>query len=155
MIELLQEGDVAPSFDFRDAEGKVHSTDSLKGKPFIVYFYPRDDTPGCTKEACGFRDHWQAFEAAEITVIGVSADSEASHEKFRNKYNLPFGLAADEDKSIVQAYRVWGEKSMMGRTYQGIHRVTYCVNAEGLIAKVYPKVRPNEHAQEILKEFAK
>ena len=152
-MNLLKEGDIAPSFSFHNADGTSHSTDDLKGTTFVVYFYPRDDTPGCTKEACGFRDQWEKFQEAEVTVIGVSADSEESHNKFRNKYDLPFALAADEDKAIVQAYGTWGEKSMMGRTYQGIHRVTYLVDTDGRIAKVYPKVKPNEHAEQILQDL--
>ena len=122
----------------------------LNGKPVILYFYPRDDTPGCTKEACSFRDHFAAFNALGAVVLGVSADSVKSHGKFAEKFKLPFPLLADEDKTIVQAYGVWGEKRFLGKRYMGIHRVTFLIGADGRIRKIWPKVKPEEHADEVL-----
>lgn len=149
-VSPLKPGELAPNFDYTDIDGSSKNTADLKGQSLLVYFYPRDDTPGCTTEACGFRDSFDSFQQANITIIGVSCDNEKSHEKFRNKYNLPFALASDEDQSIVKAYGVWGEKKFMGKTFEGIHRISFLVDTEGVIAKVYPKVKPAKHAQEIL-----
>jgi len=150
----LQQGHPAPTFSFREANGASRSTSDLKGNPFVIYFYPKDDTPGCTKEACGFRDHYDAFTRRGVTVIGISPDGDESHHRFRNKFNLPFALASDEDHSISKAYGVFGPKTFMGRSYEGVHRVTFLVDAGGRIAKVYPKVKPEEHAQEILADLS-
>jgi thioredoxin-dependent peroxiredoxin len=152
-IPLLREGSEAPPFSYRDADGRTLDTGDLCGGPFVVYFYPKDDTPGCTQEACGFRDSYEEFAAAGVPVIGVSPDEDESHTKFRRKHNLPFGLASDTDHTIAEAYGVWGEKVFMGRRYHGVHRVTYVVNADGRIAKVYPKVKPAEHARQILSDL--
>jgi thioredoxin-dependent peroxiredoxin len=122
----------------------------LKGKNVVLYFYPKDDTPGCTKEACGFRDAFAEFEKAGAIVLGVSPDSVASHEKFTTKFKLPFPLLADPDKEIVQAYGVWGEKSFMGRKYLGTLRMTFLIGPDGRIRKIWPKVKPEEHAPEVL-----
>lgn len=146
----LKEGDVAPAFTAPTSGGPTASLADFKGRPVILYFYPRDDTPGCTKEACAFRDAFADFTAKGAVVLGVSADSVKSHDKFIQKFKLPFTLLADEDKRIVEAYGVWGEKSFMGRRYQGIHRVTFLIGGDGRIQKIWPKVKPEEHAAEVL-----
>jgi peroxiredoxin Q/BCP len=150
-IELqLQEGDTAPAFTAPTNGGGTASLADFEGKQVILYFYPRDDTPGCTKEACGFRDHFAEFKKRGAIVLGVSTDPPKSHDKFVEKFKLPFPLLADTDKKIVQAYGVWGEKSFMGRKYMGIHRVTFLIDETGKIKKIWPKVKPEEHAREIL-----
>lgn len=146
----LSEGDEAPPFTYRDANGLECGTNDLKGSSYLVYFYPRDNTPGCTAEACGFRDHHTELSKLGFTVIGVSCDSEKSHEKFRKKHALPFPLAADESKDIVQAFGVWGEKTFMGRKFEGIHRMSFIVGADGKIAKAYHKVKSKIHPDEVL-----
>ena len=146
----LKEGDVAPAFTAPTSGGPTASLADFKGRPVILYFYPRDDTPGCTKEACAFRDAFADFTAKGAAVLGVSADSVKSHDKFIQKFKLPFTLLADEDKRIVEAYGVWGEKSFLGRRYQGIHRVTFLIGGDGRIQKIWPKVKPVEHAAEVL-----
>ena len=146
----LKEGDLAPSFTaVTNGGGKVCLSD-FKGKNVILYFYPRDDTPGCTKEACAFRDEFGAFQRKGAGVLGVSTDSAKSHDKFVEKFKLPFILVSDEDKKIVQAYGAWGQKSFMGRKYQGTYRMTYLIGPEGRIKKIWPVVKPAEHAQEVL-----
>ena len=150
-IELtLKEGDKAPDFSAETQSGERITLKSLKGKAVILYFYPRDDTPGCTKEACAFRDSYAAFKKAGAIVLGVSTDSVKSHGKFAEKFSLPFPLLSDEKKEIVEAYGVWGEKSFMGRKYMGTNRVTFLINPKGRIAKIWPKVKPEEHAGEVL-----
>ncbi len=146
----LKEGDPAPAFSAATSGGGRVSLAELKGKNVILYFYPKDDTPGCTKEACGFRDHFAAFAKHGAVVLGVSTDSAKSHDKFVEKFKLPFTLLADEDKAIVGAYGVWGEKSFMGRKYQGTHRVTFLIGPDGRIKKIWPQVKPDEHAAEVL-----
>ena len=146
----LNEGDQAPTFFFREANGEKRSTADLAGSPYLVYFYPRDNTPGCTAEACGFRDHLPSLSKLGMTVIGISCDSEKSHEKFRSKFDLPFPLAADESQEIVKAFGVWGEKSFMGRKFDGIHRMSFLVGADGKIAKAYHKVKAKAHPDEVL-----
>lgn len=146
----LKEGDKAPAFTALTQDGTTISLADLKGKSVVLYFYPKDDTPGCTKEACGFRDHFQALRKAGVMVLGVSADSIKSHAKFATKFKLPFPLVADTDRSIVKQYGVWGPKKFMGRTYDGIHRVTFLIGADLRIRKIWPKVKPEEHAAEIL-----
>jgi peroxiredoxin Q/BCP len=150
-IELkLKAGDSAPEFSAAtNGDGKVSLAD-FRGKNVVLYFYPKDDTPGCTKEACAFRDHFAEFKKAGAVVLGVSTDAVKSHDKFAVKFKLPFTLLADEDKKIVQAYGVWGEKSFMGRKYQGTHRVTFLIGPDGRIKKIWPKVKPDEHAEEVL-----
>ena len=125
----------------------------FQGKHVILYFYPRDNTPGCTKEACAFRDDFAAFKKKGAVVLGVSTDSAKSHDKFAEKYQLPFTLVADEDKKIVQAYGAWGEKSFLGRKYQGTYRVTFLIGPDGRIKKIWPAVKPAEHAEEVLGEL--
>lgn len=146
----LKPGDKAPDFTAATQDGSRISLSQFRGKPVVLYFYPRDDTPGCTKEACSFRDGFAAFEKKGAVVLGVSADPVKSHAKFATKYKLPFPLIADEDQQIVQAYGVWGEKRFMGRKYMGIHRVTFLIDEEGKIRHIWPEVKPEEHATEVL-----
>jgi len=153
-LELkLKEGDLAPDFTAATSGDGSVSLAEFRGKPVILYFYPKDDTPGCTKEACGFRDQFAAFKKKGAVVLGVSPDSSSSHANFAAKFTLPFTLLADEDKKIAQAYGVWGEKTFMGRKYQGVHRVTFLIGPDGRIRKIWPKVSPETHATEVLKEL--
>jgi peroxiredoxin Q/BCP len=150
-LELkLKVGDLAPNFTAATNGGGKASLADFKGKNVVLYFYPRDDTSGCTKEACAFRDHYADFKKAGAVVLGISIDPVKSHDKFAAKYKLPFTLLADEDKTIVQAYGVWGEKSFLGRKYQGTNRVTFLIGPDGRIKKIWPKVKPDEHAEEVL-----
>lgn len=150
-IELkLKEGDPAPEFNLASSGGGRVSLADFKGKNVILYFYPKDDTPGCTKEACAFRDDFAAFKKKGAVVLGLSTDSVKAHDKFVEKFKLPFTLLADEEKKIVQAYGVWGEKSFMGRKYMGTHRVTFLIGPDGKIKKIWPTVKPEEHAAEVL-----
>ena len=150
-LNLLQNGDKAPNFSFKDpVSQEIQDTSTLMGKPYLVYFYPRDNTPGCTKEACGFRDLFKQFQQAGLTIIGVSCDTETSHEKFRAKHDLPFPLVADTDKKLVNAFGVWAKKTFMGRVFDGIHRVSFLVGPKGNIIKVYPKVKAAAHPDEVL-----
>ena len=146
----LKEGDAAPPFTAETQNGQTVSLKQLAGSPVVLYFYPRDDTPGCTKEACAFRDAYTDFRKAGAVVLGVSVDTVKSHQKFAEKFNLPFDLLADTDKKIVQDYGVWGEKSFMGRKYMGINRVTFLIGPDARIAKVWPSVKPEVHAAEVL-----
>ena len=149
-MALLAVGEKATAFKSTDQDGKPVSLSDYKGQKLVVYFYPKDDTPGCTKEACSIRDGWSQFRRKKVAVLGVSVDDAKSHRKFVDKFSLPFRLAADTDKAIVKAYGVWGEKSMYGRKYMGTHRVTYLIDEKGRIAAVWPKVKPEGHADEIL-----
>lgn len=146
----LKEGDIAPEFSVTTSGGGKISLADFKGKNVILYFYPKDDTPGCTKEACAFRDNFAEFKKRGAIVLGVSPDSVKSHDKFVGKFKLPFALLADEDKTIVNAYGVWGEKSFMGRKYLGVYRVTFLIGDDGHIKKIWPQVKPDEHAMEVL-----
>jgi peroxiredoxin Q/BCP len=146
----LKEGDPAPAFTAATTGGGTLSLSDLRGKNVVLYFYPRDDTPGCTKEACAFRDEFAAFKKRDVVVLGVSTDTEKSHEKFVAKYKLPFTLLADPDKQIVRAYGVWGQKSFLGRKYMGTHRVTFLIGPEGRIRRIWPAVKPTEHAEDVL-----
>ena len=146
----LKEGDPAPAFAANTNGGGRVSLSDFKGKQVVLYFYPRDDTPGCTKEACGFRDAFAEFRKKGAVILGVSVDPVKSHDKFVTKFKLPFTLLADEDKKIVEAYGVWGQKSFMGRKYMGIHRVTFLIGTDGRIKKIWPLVKPEEHSQEVL-----
>ena len=147
---MLKEGDPAPAFTAATNGGGKISLADFKGKNVVLYFYPRDDTPGCTKEACAFRDHFADFKQQGVIVLGVSADPVKSHDKFVEKFKLPFSLLADEDKKIVEAYGVWGQKSFMGRKYLGIYRVTFLIGPDGRIKKIWLDVKPAEHAAEVL-----
>ena len=149
-ILKLSEGDLAPDFTAATNGGGAISLAELKGKSVILYFYPRDDTPGCTKEACGFRDNFAAFKKKGAVVLGVSIDPVKAHDKFVEKFKLPFILLADVDKKIVETYGVWGQKTFMGRKYLGVHRVTFLIGPDGKIKKIWPKVKPDEHAAEVL-----
>jgi peroxiredoxin Q/BCP len=146
----LKEGDKAPAFSAATNGGGSVSLTEFKGKNVILYFYPKDDTPGCTKEACAFRDQYAAFKKRGAVVLGVSVDPVKAHDKFVEKYKLPFTLLADADKKIVEAYGVWGQKTFMGRKYLGVHRVTFLIGPDGKIKKIWPKVKPEEHAAEVL-----
>jgi peroxiredoxin Q/BCP len=147
---MLKEGDRIPDFSLSDQDGKLRTPADFAGKPLVVYFYPKDDTPGCTKEACSFRDAYAELRAKGAAVVGISADGAASHLKFARKYELPFTLLADPEKTTIQAFGAWGEKSMYGKTYEGILRSTFVVGADGIVKKVFPKVSPAEHAAEVL-----
>ena len=149
-ILQLQEGDPAPAFTAATNGGGTVSLADFKGKHVVLYFYPKDDTPGCTKEACAFRDTHAALKKKGAVVLGVSTDPVKAHDKFAAKYELPFLLLADVDKKIVEAYGVWGEKTFMGRKYQGTHRVTFLIGPDGRIRKIWPEVKPVEHAAEVL-----
>ncbi len=146
----LKEGDVAPEFTTTTNGGGKVSLKDFKGKNVILYFYPKDNTPGCNKEACAFRDNFDVFEKKGAVVLGVSTDSVKSHDKFVEKFKLPFTLLADEDKKIVQAYGVWGPKTFMGVKYTGTSRVTFLIGPDGKIKKIWLKVKPGEHAEEVL-----
>jgi thioredoxin-dependent peroxiredoxin len=146
----LKVGDTAPLITLKDDAGKEFSLKELRGKKVVLYFYPKDDTPGCTNESCDFRDHQPAFTKAGAVIIGVSVDSVASHQKFKKKHQLNFALLSDEAKSVVQAYGVWKEKSMYGRAYMGTERTTFIIDEKGKIAKVFPKVKVAGHAAEVL-----
>ncbi|MCA1951347.1 MAG: thioredoxin-dependent thiol peroxidase [Treponema sp.] len=148
---MLQIGDKMPTFELPDQEGKLVKSSDFAGKPLVVYFYPKDDTPGCTKEACSFRDSFKEFTDRGVAVIGISADTAQAHGKFASKYNLPFILLSDPDKSVIKAFGAWGEKKMYGKSYEGIIRSTFVIDAEGNVKKVFPKVKPEDHAQEVLK----
>src|SRR6201988_1089249 len=150
---MIKEGATAPAFKTNDADGETVTLNDLRGQKVVLYFYPKDDTPGCTKEACSFRDAWAKFKKRGITVLGVSPDTEASHKKFETKYSLPFTLLADKDHAIADAYGVWGEKKFMGRTYMGVHRTTFLRDEKGKIKKVFEKVKPEDHANEVLEAF--
>ena len=149
-MSLLAVGTQAPEFTTTDQDGKKRSLSDFKGMKVILYFYPKDNTSGCTKEACAFRDHFDAFRRLGVEILGVSVDSEKSHQSFVQKYGLPFTLLADTDKRLVEAYGVWGEKSLYGKRYMGTNRVTYLIDEAGKIAAVFPKVKPETHAEEIL-----
>ena len=151
---MLKEGSAAPAFKTKDANGETVSLRDLRGQKVVLYFYPKDDTPGCTKEACSFRDAFSQFKKKGIAVLGVSPDSEASHQKFVTKFKLPFTLLADTERSIAEAFGVWGEKKFMGRTYMGVHRTTFLIDEKGKIKKIFEKVKPEEHASEVLEAFA-
>jgi peroxiredoxin Q/BCP len=146
----LKPGDLAPEFKALSQDGGNVSLADFRGKSVVLYFYPRDDTPGCTKEACGFRDAFAEFRKKGAVVLGVSTDPVKSHGKFATKFKLPFTLLADEDKKLVTAYGVWGEKSFMGRKYQGTHRVTFLIGPDGKIRQIWPDVKPADHATEVL-----
>ncbi|MFZ2523479.1 MAG: thioredoxin-dependent thiol peroxidase [Minisyncoccia bacterium] len=149
----LNEGARAPDFIAKDGEGKKHRLSDYKGQWILLYFYPKDDTPGCTKEACSIRDAWPDFKKLKVQVFGVSIQDEKSHKKFVEKYDLPFMLLADPDKEIVGKYGVWGEKSLYGRKYMGTSRQSFLIDPKGKIAKIYEKVNPVGHAEEVLEDL--
>lgn len=146
-------GDLAPDFSLLDEEENMHHLSDYRGKFVLLYFYPRDDTPGCTKEACGFRDDYSDYEKAGVTILGVSPDTPQSHLNFKSKYNLPFTLLADQDHKVSETYGVWGTKKTFGREVKGILRTTFLIGLDGNILKVFEKVRPANHSAEILSEI--
>lgn len=146
----LREGDPAPDFQAAVTGGATLSLSSLRGRSVVLYFYPKDDTPGCTKEACGFRDEHDAFERLGAVVLGVSPDPVKAHDKFTQKFRLPFPLVSDPDHAIAEAYGVWGEKVFMGRRYLGVHRVTFLIGSDGHLRRIWPSVKPEVHAAEVL-----
>jgi thioredoxin-dependent peroxiredoxin len=153
-VANLKEGDKAPDFAVPDADGNVVRLKDLRGKKVVLYFYPKDDTPGCTKEACAFRDSFGKFRKRGIEVLGVSLDSEKSHQKFAKKFDLPFRLLADTDRALSEKYGTYGEKKFMGRNYMGVNRMTFLIDEKGKIKKIYEKVKPDDHAEEVLAEFS-
>lgn len=146
----MKEGTKALDFKLKDKDGREHKLSDYKGKPIVLYFYPKDDTPGCTMEACSFRDNYAEFKKKGAVVIGVSVDDEKSHKKFADKYKLPFILLADPEKKVVQKYGVWGEKSFMGKKYMGTTRATFIIDKDFKIKKIFPKVSVPGHTKEIL-----
>lgn len=149
----LKIGQRAPSFALPDQHGEKHKLADYKGKWVLLYFYPRDDTPGCTKEACSIRDNFSGFRKLDAEVLGVSADSVRSHEKFARKYDLPFTLLADEDKKLVNRYGVWGLKKSFGREFEGIRRTSFLIDPKGKIARIYENVKPTGHAEQVLQDL--
>ena len=149
----LAEGDNAPDFKAKDQNGKPVSLSDFKGKKVALYFYPEDDTPTCTIEACNLRDNFALLKKNGITVLGVSPDDEKKHKKFEKKFDLPFTLLADEGKKIIDKYGVWGEKNLYGRKYMGLHRTTFLIDEKGVIKKIFKKPRSKMHSQEILKAW--
>jgi len=147
---MIAEKSKAPAFSLKDQDGNTVSLADFKGKKVVLYFYPKDDTTGCTLEAKGFRDNYDEYAKRGVVVLGVSPDSEKSHQKFISKYELPFTLLVDEDHKVASEYGVWGQKKMYGREYEGIHRTTFLIDEDGKVAKVFPNVKPAGHAEEIL-----
>ena len=149
----LKEGDKAPAFKGKDQNGKDVSLADFAGKKVVLYFYPKDDTPGCTAQACNLRDNYSLLTKKGLVVLGVSVDGAKSHKKFEEKYELPFTLIADDDKKIVEAYGVWGEKKFMGKTYMGTHRVTFLIDEHGKIKSIISKPDTKNHTEEVLKAW--
>lgn len=149
-MTTLKAGDKAPNFKAVDQDGNTHTLADYKGKKLVVFFYPKASTPGCTAEACNLRDNWATFQKEGYEILGVSADSQRRQTNFKNKYELPFPLLADEDKSVIEAFGVWGPKKFMGKEYEGIHRTTFIINETGKIEEVIQKVKTKAHAEQIL-----
>jgi thioredoxin-dependent peroxiredoxin len=147
---MLKPGDLAPDFQVPDGEGGTVRLSDLRGKRLVLYFYPKDMTPGCTQQACDFRDRYQEIQAAGAVLLGVSPDSEASHRKFAAKHGLPFPLLVDTDSAVATAYGVWKEKSLYGRTYMGVERTTFLIDEQGRIARVWPRIKVSGHGDEVL-----
>ena len=150
-MTTLQKGNPAPNFSGKDQDGKIHTLADYKGKKLVVFFYPKANTPGCIAEACDLRDNFARFEAQNYALIGVSADSAKAQASFKNKFEFPFPLLADEDKSVIQSFGVWGPKKFMGKEYDGIHRTTFVINEKGVIDDVITEVKTKAHAAQILK----
>lgn len=151
---MVETGQLAPNFTLPAHTGESISLESFRGKPVVVYFYPKDDTPGCTKEACSFRDHWEALGRHGVVVLGISPDGVASHQKFAAKYSLPFPLLADPDHAVAEAFGAWGSKSMYGKTVTGILRTTFLIGPDGLVRHVFKKPKTDIHAEEVLARLA-
>ena len=149
-MNTLSAGDKVPDFKATDQDGNVVSLSDYAGKKLIVFFYPRANTPGCTAEACNLRDHYAALQEAGYSLLGVSADSEKKQANFRNKYNFPFPLLADEDRTVIETFGVWGPKKFMGREFDGIHRKTFIIDGSGIVERVIDKVKTKDHAAQIL-----
>jgi len=154
-MKTLKEGDKAPDFGVVNQDNKLVDLKSFQGKKVILYFYPKDSTPGCTVESCNLRDSYSELTNLGFEVIGVSADSVASHQKFIAKNDLPFDLLSDSDKKVIDAYGVWGPKKFMGKEYEGIHRTTFVIDENGIIERVFSKVKTKEHTQQILETYKK
>jgi thioredoxin-dependent peroxiredoxin len=150
-MPVLSPGDIAPDFTLAESGGGTRSLHDLRGRSVILFFYPKDDTPGCTKEACSFRDSYADYQGIDAEILGISRDDVKSHDKFTAKYNLPFPLLADLDHQVSEAYGAWGEKSLYGRKYMGMIRTTYLIDTEGKVQQVWTKVKPAGHAHEVLK----
>ena len=151
---MVEEGQEAPDFELTSDSGERVRLSQFRGKPVVLYFYPRDDTPGCTAQACGIRDSYDGFEKRGAVVLGVSPDEETSHVKFKQKYGLPFTLLADPEHEVAEQYGVWGEKKYMGRTYMGVERSTFLIDEDGRIAKVMRRVKPDTHVEQVLAALA-
>ena len=151
---MVSEGKPAPEFTLEDDAGETVSLSDFRGKPVVLYFYPKDDTPGCTAQACGIRDVYGEFEREGAVVLGVSPDDERSHVKFKEKYELPFTLLADDDHEVAERYGVWGEKKYMGRSYMGVSRTTFVIAPDGTVAEVMENVKPDSHADDVLASLA-
>lgn len=152
-MNTLKQGDAVPDFTAKDEQGNTISLSDYRGKKLVVFFYPKASTPGCTVEACNLRDNYKTLQAQGYDLLGVSADSAKRQANFKNKYEFPFPLLADEDKTVINAFGVWGPKKFMGREYDGIHRMTFLIDENGLIERVIAKVRTKEHAAQILEEI--
>ncbi len=146
---MIKVGNKAPKFSLQDQEGKTHTLSQYQGKKVLLYFYPKDDTPGCTTEACNFRDGYDMFTKMGLVILGVSKDGVESHKKFAEKFSLPFPLLADESTDVSQAYGVWKQKKFMGRKYMGINRTSFLIDEKGAISKIYEGVKANEHAKDV------
>lgn len=142
----------APDFTLEDETGNKHTLSSYKGKTVLLYFYPKDDTPGCTTEACNFRDDYSSYEKAGVTILGVSPDTVKAHKKFKEKYNLPFTLLADNDHKVCEMYGVWGLKKFMGKEYNGVFRTSFLIDKDGMITKVYENVKPADHSKDVISD---
>jgi peroxiredoxin Q/BCP len=150
----IESGILAPDFELPDETGTLRRLSDFRGKPVVLYFYPKDDTPGCTAEACNFRDDYSAYEKAGVEILGVSPDTVKSHLKFKQKFGLPFPLLADKDHKVCELYEVWALKKFMGREYMGVLRTTFLIDAEGQIVRVFEQVKPAEHSAELLAELS-
>jgi thioredoxin-dependent peroxiredoxin len=151
---VVEEGQEAPDFELASDTGQRVRLSQFRGRPVVLYFYPKDDTPGCTAQACGIRDSYDDFEQRGAVVLGVSPDEESSHVKFKQKYGLPFTLLADPDHEVAEQYGVWGERKYMGKTYMGVERSTFLIDEDGRIAKVMRRVKPDTHAERVLEALA-
>lgn len=152
---MIKVGNKAPKFALLDQEGKTHTLSQYQGKKVLLYFYPKDDTPGCTTEACNFRDGYEMFSKMGLVILGVSKDGVESHKKFAEKFSLPFPLLADESTDVSQAYGVWKQKKFMGRKYMGINRTSFLIDEKGVITKIYEGVKANEHAKDVEGDLVK